>query len=92
MEPSKQQWPYEAPVRVVVHKFHMGDVDDPDLYASKPLYDWEQSEMGQWVMKNSTETPIWRRMADPNNFGHQYLIEAKFDPKNYVIWKLKYSI
>jgi len=37
---------------IVVHEFLMGDVEDPDLYAADPLIKWEQSEIGQWVMKN----------------------------------------
>ena len=44
---------------VVVHSFSLGDVDDPDLYAAQPLYEWEKSEAGQWVMKNAADTPTW---------------------------------
>lgn len=63
---------------MVVHEFKMGDVDDPDLYAAQPLYEWQQSEFGQWVMKHAADTPTWHRYADPMSYGYQYRITAKF--------------
>ena len=26
--------------KIVVHKFSVGDVEDPDLYAAQPLWEW----------------------------------------------------
>lgn len=63
---------------MVVHTFNMGDVDDPDLYAAQPLYEWQQTEFGQWVMKNACDVPTWNRHADPENYGYRYTITAKF--------------
>lgn len=63
---------------LVVHTFTMGDVEDPDLYAAEPLMKWEQSDFGQWCMKNAADTPTWYRMADPISFGYKYEIRAKF--------------
>jgi hypothetical protein len=63
---------------LVIHEFTMGDVDDPDLYAAQPLYEWQKSEFGQWVMKNAADTPTWHRMADPISYGYKYQIRAKF--------------
>lgn len=63
---------------MVVHEFKMGDVEDPDLYAAEPLWQWQNSEFGQWCMKNAADTPTWHRMADPITFGYQYRITAKF--------------
>jgi hypothetical protein len=63
---------------MVVHEFKLGDVDDPDLYAAQPLYEWQSTEFGQWVMKNAADTPTWQRYADPTSYGYQYRITAKF--------------
>ena len=63
---------------MVVHSFTMGDVDDPDLYAAEPLMEWQQSEFGQWVMKNACDVPTWHRHAEPENYGYRYTITAKF--------------
>ena len=63
---------------LVVHEFTLGDVEDPDLYAAQPLWEWQESEFGQWVMKNAADTPTWHRMADPITYGYKYRITAKF--------------
>jgi hypothetical protein len=63
---------------IVVHEFTMGDVEDPDLYAGQPLYEWQNSEFGQWCMKNAADTPTWHRHADPVTYGYKYTITAKF--------------
>lgn len=80
-------------IEVIVHKFKMGDVDDPDLYAAQPLHDWEQSEVGQWVMNNAIETPMWKRLAggEYRSHGYEYQIVAKFTPENYTYYSLKYE-
>lgn len=63
---------------IVVHSFTMGDVDDPDLYATHPLMEWQNSEFGQWVMKNACDVPTWHRMSDAESWGYKYAITAKF--------------
>jgi len=78
-------------INVVVHKFRMGDVEDPALYAAEPLYQWEHSEPGQWVMKNSIQTPTWHLIPNPDFFGHEVLIRAIFTPEQHTYWKLKYE-
>ena len=47
--------------QVVVYRFQMGDVEDPDLYAGESLLKWQQSEAGQFVIKNAIDQPEWRR-------------------------------
>jgi hypothetical protein len=65
--------------QVVVHKFTIGEVDDPDLYAGQPLWEWENSEAGQWVKQHAIETPIWHRQKHSHLFwGYEYCITAKF--------------
>ncbi len=76
---------------IVVHEFSMGDVDDPDLYAAQPLSEWERSEKGQWIMKNSCDTPTWYRMADMNSFGYRYQIRAKLMGPALTEYLLKYG-
>ena len=78
-------------INVVVHKFRMADVEDPELYAAEPLYQWEKSEIGQWVMKNSVEQPVWNLIPNPDVYGHEVIIRAKLRPEDYTFWKLKYE-
>jgi len=76
---------------VVVHSFTMGDVEDPDLYAAEPLLKWENSDQGQWIMKNACDTPTWHRMADPVSYGYKYIIRAKLMGPALTEWLLRYG-
>lgn len=76
---------------VVVHEFSMGDVEDPDLYAADPLLKWEESDQGQWIMKNACDTPTWHRMADHVTYGYRYQIRAKLVGPALTEWLLRYG-
>lgn len=93
MEPSKPIWQSEEQktYSVIVHSIRMSDVEDPDLYVAQPIYEWQQSEEGKWVMENSAPTPSWHREIDHNSMGYRYTIRAYLSPKNYTFWKLKYG-
>ena len=62
--------------KIVVHKFNLSDVEDPDIYAAGPMFDWERSEAGQFVMKHAVEPPVWHRHMDPLRMGYRYIIMA----------------
>jgi len=76
---------------VKVHEFNMGDVEDPDLYAAGPLYDWQQTEAGQWVMEHSEDTPFWHRIVNPDIFGWTYYIIARLSEQDHTYWALKWQ-
>jgi len=77
--------------KIVVHRFRMGDVEDPDLYAGEPLWKWQQSEMGQWIMERAVDTPEWHRRADMMQYGYEYAIIAKLKDIDYTFWALKWG-
>ena len=74
----------------VVHEFTMGDVDDPDIYAAEPLWQFQQSEKGQWVIEHSLETPIYQRVIDQMYFGYKYKISARLTEQDITYFLLKY--
>jgi hypothetical protein len=76
---------------VAVYSFGMGDVEDPDLYAAQPIYEWQQSEMGKWVMEHAVETPFWHRAVDPTSYGHKYYIIARLKEQDQTYWALKWQ-
>ena len=76
---------------VTVHTFTVGDVDDPDLYASEPLWAWENSDAGLWITEHAVETPKWHRQNDYLTYGIKYVITAKLKEQDYGIWILKYK-
>jgi hypothetical protein len=79
----------EESKQVVVHTFSVGDVEDPDLYAGHPLWEWQESEQGKWVMENSLEPPVWHRNTDAITFSHKYAITAKLTGPALTAWLLK---
>ena len=76
---------------IVVHEFTMGDVDDPDLYAAQPLWEWQQSEKGQWIMENSVETPSWYRIPDTLQYGYKFQVRAKLSGPRLTEYLLRHS-
>ena len=76
---------------VVVHTFTMGDVDDPDLYAAEPLWKWQQSEEGTWIMNHAVETPSWYRIPDVMQYGYRYEIRAKLSGARLTEYMLRHG-
>jgi hypothetical protein len=75
----------------VVHTVRMGDVEDPDLMIAEPIYKWQQTEAGKWIMENSLPAPSWHRNHDIYTYGYVYQIRAYLTPKQLTFWKLKYE-
>lgn len=78
-------------IKLVVHSFTVGDVDDPDLYAAQPLWEWENSEAGAWVMENAIETPMWNRVVDHNTYSIRYAITARLKEVDTTYFLMKYK-
>ena len=76
---------------VVVHEFTMGDVDDPDLYAAEPLWQWQQSEEGQWIMAHAVETPSWYRIPDQLQYGYGFEVRAKLSGARLTEYMLRHG-
>lgn len=95
MDNSKQKWPSDTEeartIEVKVHEIRMGDVEDPDLFIADPIYKWQQTEKGKYVMEHSSPTPMWVRVADPSTYGHLYMIKAYFTPKQLTYYRLKFD-
>ena len=95
MDKSKQQWQFDpSRARIIeqrVYTFKVSDVDDPDIYAGQPIWEWEHTEAGKWVMENSSPKPIWERHIDPQTYGYRYIIKGYFTPEQLTYWKLKFE-
>lgn len=91
--PAKQQCIVvnnEVYERKRVHQFRMGDVDDPEIYCAQPIYDWQQTEMGQWVMKHSID-PTFHIIQEPVTYGYLISITAHITPKRWTEFCLRFS-
>lgn len=77
--------------KVVVHRFRVGDAEDPDLYAAEPILEWERQPSGKFIMENAIETPVWHRQLDHTTYGYQYIIVAELEKKKLSEYYLKFD-
>lgn len=78
-------------MEVVVKQIRMGDVEDPDLMVAQPIYEWQQTEAGKYVMMHSKPEPIWLRSFDYKSYGFNYSIKAYLTPEEVTFFKLKFE-
>lgn len=82
------------PVRfrdVCVHEIRMGDVEDPDLFVADPIWQWQQTDAGRFIMEHAVDQPYWTRGIDHNGYGHLYRIVARLSEQNETFWSLKWG-
>ncbi len=79
-------------MKIKVHEFLMSDVDDFEIYVAEPLYKWEKSEQGQWVMANAVNTPSWHSGWDHNTFSTRVVIVADLTEKDLTYFNLKWGV
>jgi len=75
---------------MVVHRFRMGDVEDPVLYAAQPIWEWQQTEAGRFVMEHAVESPWWVRTVDAATYGFEFAIMARMKESDQTFYTLKY--
>lgn len=71
------------------HTFSMGDVEDPEIYAAQPIYEWQQTEHGQWVMKHCAE-PRYSIGSDLSYMGYRITLYGELEDQDAVFHELKW--
>lgn len=77
--------------KLVVHRFNLSDVEDPDLYAAEPIWKWQQTDQGKFIMQNSVTEPVFHKHIDHNTYGYQYAITAELEKKKLTEFYLKWG-
>lgn len=77
--------------KIVVHQFRLGDVDDPEIYAAQPIYDWQQTEAGKFVMENAVEKPEYYRQPNYQTYEFQYAITAWLKDQDVTYFCLRWK-
>jgi hypothetical protein len=75
---------------ILVHTFRIGDVDDPEIYAAEPIWEWQQTDAGRFVMEHAVDKPYWIQHRDHSSYHLLYRIMARLSEQNEVFWRLKY--
>jgi hypothetical protein len=68
----------------------MGDVEDPDIYAAQPIWEWQQTEQGQWVMAHCSD-PRYTFHPDGHNWGHRVILYGELEEKDATFFQLKWG-
>ena len=74
-----------------VHEICIGDVEDPDLMVADPIWKWQESEAGKFVMEHAVEKLYWTRHLDIASYGHVYRVVARLSEQNELFWTLKWG-
>lgn len=76
---------------VIVHKFSIGDTEDPELYAAEPILRWQESESGAWVLQHSRDTVFSRDVVNTPFWGYTFRIVADLSDEDTVFYQLKWG-
>lgn len=74
--------------RKVICKFTLGDVEDPEVYVAQPIYEWQQTDQGKWVMQHCKD-PQYHIHADHSVYGYRVVITAHVTPKRWTEYVLR---
>lgn len=76
---------------IVFHSFFLSDVEDPEIYAAQPIWQWEQTEFGQWCKEHSVEQVSYRIVVDHDQFGYRVDLYSTLTEQDYIFFKLKWG-
>ena len=69
----------------------MSDVEDPEIYAAEPIWQWQQTDAGRWVMQHSRPEPHWLVGVSHLNYGYRVQIVANLSDQDVTFFQLKYA-
>lgn len=78
-------------MKLVVHSFIMGDVEDPEIYAAEPIMEFEKTDKGQWLHTHSEQQMTFDIVPDPTIFGHRVVVHAWLTEQDYIFYQLKWG-
>jgi len=77
-------------MKITFHTFTMGDVDDVDIYVAEPIYQWQQTDHGRWVMEHAYDL-TYHTGPDPHGFGYLISIRGSInDPRRITEYFLRW--
>jgi len=68
----------------------MGDVDDVEVYAAQPIYEWLQTEAGKWVNEHC-EDLYWQTVANPDTYGWTVILRGSITDKHATEYYLRFG-
>lgn len=77
-------------MKITFHTFSMGDVDDVDIFVAQPIWEWQQTDQGKWVMEHAQDLRYYTA-PDLNTFGHKITICGNLEPKLATEYLLRWG-
>ena len=76
--------------RVTFLSFRMGDVEDPEIYAAQPIWEWQQTEQGQWVLDHCLDP---KYVVEPDNvsWGYRVRLYGEVNDTDATFFQLKWG-
>lgn len=78
----------EVREKYILYEFRMGDIEDVEIYAALPIYEWQQTPEGKFCMEKATDLE-YHIHPDTMNFGYKVTITGRFSGKHATFWALK---
>lgn len=75
-------------------KFAAGSMqynEDPYVMAGELLYEWKQTDIGQWAFANSLEKMVYTCVPNPN-MGFDVYITGDFTKDSAIEYALKFGL
>ena len=73
----------------LVFSANLGDCEDPEIYAAQPLWEFQNSDLGKWVLDNAKEQPQYFVRID--EWGYKVIVMADLTEKDKLFYELKYA-
>lgn len=77
--------------KVVFYRFAMADVEDPELYAAEPIWNWQQTEHGKWCMENAVGEMTFHTDMDYASLGYKCVIVGDLTEEDFTYHQLKWG-
>ena len=77
--------------RKTVHQFMVSDCEDPEVFAAQPIWEWQQTEKGKWVMEHAISSPMFMHHLDNSSYAYKFAIVADLYERDATYYALKWE-
>ena len=75
-------------IKINFLNFHIGDVEDVEIYAAQPIYQWAQTDQGTWVQERCNDLSWYTK---PNEqLGWTVTVRGSLTDKDATEYYLKW--
>ena len=68
----------------------MGDVEDPEIYIAQPIYEFQQTDKGRWMMEHGQDSK-YQYAADFECYGYKVVLYGEVEDKLATEYYLKWQ-